>query len=365
MGSLYILLAIFLWSSLGIVVRLSGVAIHILIFYSVLTALIVQGVALSSKNFRKEIPDAKRLRCPFIIGVISLINTFTYFYAFNHTTVANAVLTHYTAPVIVAFLAPLFLKETITRSIASSLIIASAGLWIMLNGFTFREGHTAGIIAGIISGFAYAMLVIILRIYSQNFHPLALSFFSNTVIALILAPFVREFPAHALWSFLIMGIVHSTIAPILYFKGLQSITANKTAALGYLEPVCAIIFAMIFLNELPGKNSIAGGILIIISGYLTLRNSPKVMKLLLFLCASALLFFCSSGSFAAEKLELTLTEAVNIALKENLSLTAERINPKIATADITLKKGDFDPNIEFKGTESFKKSPSASLLIGT
>ena len=52
--SLYILFAIFLWSSLGVVVRLSGVDVHILIFYSVVVSLIVQGIILSGKNYRKE-----------------------------------------------------------------------------------------------------------------------------------------------------------------------------------------------------------------------------------------------------------------------------------------------------------------------
>ena len=49
-----------------------------------------------------------------------------------------------------------------------------------------------------------------------------------------------------------MGIVHSTVAPILYFKGLQTVTANRAAVLGYLEPVSAILFSMVFLNEKPG-----------------------------------------------------------------------------------------------------------------
>ena len=72
-----------------------------------------------------------------------------------------------------------------------------------------------------------------------------------------------------------MGIVHSTIAPILYFKGLQLVTANKAAVLGYLEPVCAIIFSIFLLNELPGLNSIIGGALIVFSGYLTLRGKTR------------------------------------------------------------------------------------------
>lgn len=272
MGPFYILSAIFLWSSLGVVVRLSGVEIHILIFYSIVVALIVQAIILSRKNYRKEIPEIKRLKYPMILGVFSLLNTFTYFYAFKYTTIANAVLTHYTAPIIVAFLAPVFLKEIITRRIILVILMASVGLWVMLNGFSFQEGHMAGIIAGLASGLAYAIIIIYLRIQSKNFHPLVLAFFSNAVIALLLAPFVREIPFHAVWSFLIMGIVHSTIAPILYFKGLQLVEANKTAVLGYLEPVCAIILSIFFLNEHPGINSIIGGILIIFSGYLTLKK---------------------------------------------------------------------------------------------
>ena len=270
--SLYILLALFLWSSLGVIVKLSGVAVHVLIFYSVIVSLIVQGIILSRKTYRKEFPGLKLLQYPLILGAASLINTFTYYLAFKHTTIANAVLTHYTAPVIVAFLAPLFLRERVTRVIIISIAIASAGLWIMLNGFSFNEGDALGITAGLVSGFAYAVVVILIRIYTQSFNPVVLAFFSNSVIAILLAPFVREFPLNALWAFLVMGIVHSTIAPILYFKGLSYVSAGRTAVLGYIEPVIAIIFGIIFLSELPGKGSIIGGLLIIFSGYLTLRG---------------------------------------------------------------------------------------------
>lgn len=272
MASLYILLAIFLWSSLGVVVRLSNVEIHILIFYSLVVAIIVQGTMLSQKKYRKEIPDIKKLKYPIILGCVSLLNTFTFFYAYKNTTIANAVLTHYTAPVIVAFLAPFFLKEKITKKIIVVIILASTGLWIMLDGFSLQEGQTMGIIAGLISGIAYAIIIIFLRIHSQKFNPIVLAFFTNSTILILLAPFIREIPLHALWFFLFMGIVHSTIAPILYFKGLQHISANRAAVLGYLEPVCAIIFSMLLLNEIPGIHSIIGGIMIIFSGYLTMRD---------------------------------------------------------------------------------------------
>jgi drug/metabolite transporter (DMT)-like permease len=273
MASIYILLAIFLWSSLGVIVRLSGVEIHILIFYSVLVSVIVQGIILSRKGYRKKIPPIKKFKYPIILGFFSLLNTFTYFYAFKHTTIANAVLTHYIAPVIVAFLAPLFLREVITRRLLIVIVIASIGLWIMLDGFSLQKDQTIGIISGLFSGLTYAIIVIFVRMYVRNFNPLVLTFFSNAAIAVMLAPFIREIPLNAVWSFLLMGIVHSTIAPILYYKGLQYVTANKAAVLGYLEPVCAIIFSILFLNELPGINSLIGGVLIIFSGYLTLKGN--------------------------------------------------------------------------------------------
>jgi drug/metabolite transporter (DMT)-like permease len=272
MGSFYILSAILLWSSLGVVVRLSGVEIHILMFYSLLASLIVQGMFLSLKTYRKEIPGIRMLRYPMILGFFSFLNTFTYYYAFKNTTIANAVLTHYIAPIIVAFLAPLFLREVITRKITIAIIAASIGLWIMLDGLSFQKNQMAGIMAGLVSGLAYAIIIIFLRIQSQNFNPLVLAFFTNLTITILLLPFIREMPLHALWSYLIVGIVHSTIAPILYYKGLQHVTANRSAVLGYIEPVGAIIFGVIFLSECPSAVSLIGGALIIFSGYLTLRG---------------------------------------------------------------------------------------------
>jgi drug/metabolite transporter (DMT)-like permease len=273
MASFYILFAIFLWSSLGVVVRLSGVEIHVLMFYSLVISVITQGVFLSQKKYRKELLDIRKLRYPVVLGIISCINTFTFFFAFRNTTIANAVLTHYTAPVIVAFLAPFILKEKITGKIVIVLLLASAGLWIMLDGFSVAQNQMMGIVSGLASGIAYAFIVIFLRMHSQKFTPLVLAFYTNITIIILLAPFIRVFPVHALWSYLFMGIIHSTIAPILYYKGLQEVTANKAAVLGYLEPVCAIIISMIFLEEIPGIHSIIGGLLIIFSGYLTLRNS--------------------------------------------------------------------------------------------
>lgn len=281
---IYILSAIFLWSSLGIVIRFSGVPIHLLIFYSCVISSFLTGLPLLKKEYRKELPERKTLLYFLILGPLSLINTFSFFYAYKHTSIANAVLTHYTAPVIVAFLAPIFLKERLTNRIFVAVAFASVGLWIMLGisaKYFFElmmagDRNTGGILAGLFSGLAYAVLVIIFRIFAQTYHPVIMTFLQNLIIGMILLPFVEFstiYSPSALWAFAVMGIVHSTIAPILYFKGLSHVTANRAAILGYLEPVCAIILGVIFLSEPVSYKTILGGSMILFSGYLTVKSS--------------------------------------------------------------------------------------------
>ncbi|MDI6800908.1 MAG: EamA family transporter [Thermodesulfovibrionales bacterium] len=279
---LYILTAIFLWSSLGIIIRLSGMPVHLLMFFSSVVSFSIIGLMFLKSEFRKELHGGKGVVHLASLGLISLVNTFSFFYAYKNTSIANAVLTHYTAPVIVAFIAPIFLKERLTFRVLLAVAVASAGLWIMLGIsaqeffglLTAGDKNTAGIFAGLFSGFAYAVLIVAIRILSQNFNPIVMAFFQNLFIAAVLSPFIKlpdNFHS-ALWAFGIMGIVHSTIAPILYFKGMRYVTANKTAIIGYLEPVCAILLGFVLLGEAIDYKTAIGGGMILVSGYLTIRH---------------------------------------------------------------------------------------------
>lgn len=277
-----ILVAIFLWSSLGILVRAADMTVATLMFASSAVSALVSGALLLTPRYRREVPGLRSLLPLTVVGPISLVNTFTFFYSYKNTTIANAVLTHYTAPVLVALLAPMVLKERLTKQVAAAVAVATLGLWIML-GITpgeflgllgAGERATAGILAGLVSGLAYAVLVIVLRMLAPRVHPLVMTFVQNGVIALLLLPFSEApaDPSGSLWIVVIMGLVHSTIAPILYFRGLQDVTANRAAILGYLEPVCAIALGAAFLSEAISLRTALGGGLIVLSGYLTIRS---------------------------------------------------------------------------------------------
>jgi len=231
---------------------------------------------------RLSIQGIRSFQALLALGPVSLINTFSFYYAYQNTSVANAVLTHYTAPIFVALLAPIFLKERLSIKIAVAVAAATTGLWIMLGasagqfiGLFFAGDHnTVGIMSGLLSGFSYGVLIIILRSLAPSYDPIVMTFFQNIIVALMLLPFVR-IPADfisAWWAFAIMGTVHSIAAPILYFRGMKDVTAYTASILGYLEPVCVIILGIIFLNEAVGISTVAGGLLVLLSGWLTLKS---------------------------------------------------------------------------------------------
>ena len=212
-----------------------------------------------------------------------IANTMLFYFAFRNTSIANAVLTHYTAPVFVAILAPLLLKEPVHKTTWTAILLSSIGLWFILGwGSSGTEGHYGdnehlGIIAGALSGLAYAFLILIMRKIASLYASLLITFVQNGIVALVLLPFAFsiEVPSDAVPYLIFMGVVHSTIAPLLYVQGFRSVRAGDAAILGYFEPLGAILLAFAVYHEVPGMIALLGGGLILLSGYMVVKARVK------------------------------------------------------------------------------------------
>ncbi|MBI4682536.1 MAG: EamA family transporter [Nitrospirae bacterium] len=283
MGHLKIIAAILIWSSLGIFVRRIGLPNAAIVFYSAAIAGLFQFALLAlTGGMKKELNASSQTNNILLfIGIpaISLANVLLFYFAFTHTTIANAVLSHYTAPIFVAVMAPLFLKERSHKTIWIAILLSSAGMWLMLwmpsssGVMPMSVNERNGIIAGASSGFAYALIILTLRTLASRYSPLFIICIQNCIMSLILLPFmlVINFPMQSLPYLITMGMVHSTIAPLLYVQGFRSVKANEAAILGYFEPVGATLLALVFLHESPGLISLLGGALILFSGYMILK----------------------------------------------------------------------------------------------
>jgi drug/metabolite transporter (DMT)-like permease len=287
MGYLKIIIAILIWSSLGIFVRKIELPIAGIIFYpaaiaGLLQLLLILIIRRGGKEAIRANNNPNSIFLLLLIPVCFLANTFLFYFAFMHTTIANAVFTHYTAPVFVALMAPIFLKEKILKTTWLAIILSSIGLWLILVGtptsgewISSGDSERNGIIAGLFSGLAYAVIILIVKGIVSKYSSLFIIFIQNALVALLLLPVVVKIPLdlESLPYVITIGIIHSTIAPLLYVQGFKSVKANEAAILGYFEPVGATILALIFLHEVPNIKALLGGALILYSGYMTIRKN--------------------------------------------------------------------------------------------
>jgi len=268
-----------IWSTWGPMIRWIALPPVVVLFY---TSLIASFLVPAVLRVRGDFPDAifsLRSWHLFVgLSIASITNNITYFFSLGHTTVSNAVFTHYTAPVFVAALAPVLISERLQKVTLISLPLAVLGMIMIVaagGNLSLNSAHTAGIVAGTLSGLAYAFVIIFSRRLSQlmlHHKAIILNLWITTAVTAPVAlttDYHMTFRAGAL--LLVTGLLHSNLAPLLYFNALRKVIAQHAAILGYMEPLAAIPLAFFFLSEAPTLVTLFGGILILVSGYIVMH----------------------------------------------------------------------------------------------
>jgi drug/metabolite transporter (DMT)-like permease len=274
-----IIAAMLIWSTWGPLIRWIDIPAVVVLFYTSLVASVMVPAFL---KIRGELDFSGVREVWWIFGLLaasSITNNITYFYSLAHTTVSNAVFTHYTAPLFVAVLAPLMIAERLLKVTLISLPIAAIGMVMIVmseGGLRTTSGDMSGITAGMASGIAYAFIIIFSRKLSRmQLHHKAVVILLWTT-TMVTAPWALSQDYHldfrAAGLLLITGVMHSTLAPLLYYSALRKVMAQHAAILGYMEPLAAIPLAYLFLSETPSFIALFGGILILFSGYLVIHS---------------------------------------------------------------------------------------------
>lgn len=68
---------------------------------------------------------------------------------------------------------------------------------------------------------------------------------------------------HEIPALLVLGAVNTGLAYLLYFSGMQNLPAHSVALLSYVEPVSALLFAALFLQEAMSPIQLLGAVLIL------------------------------------------------------------------------------------------------------
>jgi drug/metabolite transporter (DMT)-like permease len=224
-----------------------------------------------------------------ISGAAIGLNWIFLFESYRYTTISNATISYYFAPIFVMILAPWVLKEKLTSVKVICITGAMIGLFLIVNpgagGTIGSQNHTVGILYGLLAAALYAS-VILMNKFIKN-----LSGFEITLVQLMAGAFVL-FP-YVLWQgnldlggldtnsiifILILGIVHTGLAYFLYFTSLQELKGQTIAVLSYIDPISAVIIAAIFLSEGMTAIQMIGGVLVLGSTFLSEKLEIKVAK---------------------------------------------------------------------------------------
>jgi drug/metabolite transporter (DMT)-like permease len=193
-------------------------------------------------------------------------NYICYFGALDRGPIALAVLTHYIAPVVVALLAPLLLREPLTRVTVVALIVSLCGLGLLVGGAAAGSFVTAAL--GSASAVFYGLNTLVTKRALDDFEPSELLSYHCFLAAGIVALFARTAPPlpRFLWSPVAGSFLLGACGAALFYVGLRRIPANRAAILTYLEPLVAAIVGYVAFGEPLGPAGVAGGALIVAAG---------------------------------------------------------------------------------------------------
>ncbi len=268
-----------LWGSVGVFLRwvdLPGNE-HVAVFMRSVIGLAFLVALVFASGKGDQLRPGKHPLLLLASGAILTLHWVLFFKALNNLTLGDAEFITYLAPVLVALLAPLLLKEKLEGMTVLALAAALAGMALMALTGAEDAGpglNAKGILYALAAAVTYSLLLLILKKLRTDTPTLTVTFYQTAVIVVLLLPFVafRSYPIDARgWvSLLVLGTVHTALASLLYVFAVKQVKAQHVGIIAYIEPLSAMVFGLIFLGEQPGWQDLLGALLIIAAGSLVL-----------------------------------------------------------------------------------------------
>lgn len=203
----------------------------------------------------------------FLAGVLMAVHWVTYFYALDYSNVAIGVLTLYTFPAFTAILEPLMTDDKYEFSNILLAIISLAGVAIINPDFDFKSDYTLAIILGLISALTYAVRNILMRKPAKKHHGSMLMLYQIIVVGVLISPawFILDSTGwQEQWIGLaLLALVTTALGHSLFVMSLKTLSATTASLLSCIIPVYALLWAYLFLGEVPSLRTLIGGLVIL------------------------------------------------------------------------------------------------------
>ena len=192
-------------------------------------------------------------------GIISVVFfNWCMFNAIQETSVSVATILLYTAPAFVTLLSRVLFREALTSRKIIALISTLLGCSFVV-GFLPSANESIssyGLVLGLGSGLFYALYSIFGKFALQKYSSLTVSVYTFLFAAVAVTPFsglwkvMPLFSGPSVWLYIIgLGFLSTTLAYLLYTKGLERIESSRASIIASLEPVVASFMGYLVFKE--------------------------------------------------------------------------------------------------------------------
>lgn len=223
--------------------------------------------------------DIKILLCS---GIALGINWILLFQSFHYTTISNATICYYFAPVIVVLLSPVLLKEKLSITKIGCVLAAISGIALIAGVGGKGTNDFLGVLYGLGAAVFYASMMLLNKFLHE------VTGIERTIIqlgaaTLSLLPYVALtttintsiITVQSILLLFVVGIVHTGCVYLLYFSSMKNLKGQTIALLSYIDPVIAILLSSLLLHEPMSIWQIIGGTLILGSAVISETYNAK------------------------------------------------------------------------------------------
>lgn len=184
----------------------------------------------------------------------------SYAFALQHITTGFSAILNATTPMFAALVAWLWLRQSLTAWRVAGLALGFAGVVLLASDQAGLKGDAfwlslASVAACFLATLCYALSGHLIKEKMSHLHPwvIACSTMCGAAVWLLI-PALLTWPssapsAKAWWSLLVVGVVCSGLAFMLYFELMRRVDMTRTSSVTYLIPVFALIYGALFLDE--------------------------------------------------------------------------------------------------------------------
>lgn len=268
-GYLEIVTCTLTWGTIGSIVKHVGVASPAIVFFRLLFGLLVVLVWLAARGSLRALRPGARFKLLVASGITLAVHWAMLFEAFKRLDVATTILIVFLGPILMAVAAPAVLHERLQPRALGALALAFGGIALIAVPEIGRI-DPLGLVFVLAGAVLFAVLVLMGKLIAPHYDPGAVVAWQSGVAAIVVSPGLARVSSHGLVRALpllaLLGIVHTGLTGILFFRAVRALKAQTLGVLFYLEPASAVLYAWWLLHEQPTAFTLAGGALIVAAG---------------------------------------------------------------------------------------------------